>query len=57
MAPWVLFRVLEQYERIAKILADKSYRGDLVRDIEAVYGVVMELSERVSSHLAPVSIS
>ena len=32
-----------------KILADKSYRGDLGRDIEVVYGVVMELLERVSS--------
>jgi len=49
IAPWVLFWVLEQYERVAKILADKSYRGDLGRDIEVVYGVVMEISERVSS--------
>ncbi len=49
MAPWVLFWVLEQYGRLEKILADKSYRGDLVEDIPAVYGVVMEISERVSS--------
>jgi len=49
MAPWVLFCVLEQYERIAKILADKSYRGDLGADIAAIYGVVMEISERVSA--------
>jgi len=34
---------------VTKILADKSYRGDLGRDIEVVYGVVMEISERVSS--------
>ena len=45
----VLLPVLEQYERVAKILADKSYRGDLGSDIEAVYGVVMEISERISS--------
>jgi len=49
IAPWVLFGVLEQYERVTKILADKSYRGDLGRDIEVVYGVVMEILERVSS--------
>ena len=49
IAPWVLLPVLEQYERIAKILADKSYRGDRGTDIEAVYGVVLEISERVSS--------
>jgi putative transposase len=48
-APWVLFLVLEEYGRVAKILADKSYRGDLGSDIEAVYGVVMEISERISS--------
>jgi len=48
IAPWVLLPVLEQYERIAKILADKSYRGELGTDIEAVYGVVMEISERIS---------
>jgi putative transposase len=49
IAPKILFPVLDQYARIAKILADKSYRGDLGRDIEIVYGVVMEISERVSS--------
>lgn len=49
VAPWVLFWVLEQYGRVSKILADKSYRGDLVTDLAAVYGVVMELAERVSA--------
>ena len=49
VAPWVLFWVLEQYGRVSKILADKSYRGDLVTDIAAVDGVVMEISERVST--------
>jgi hypothetical protein len=41
MAPWVLFWVMEQYERLAKILADKSYQGNLVTDIPAVYGVIL----------------
>lgn len=49
IAPWVLFWVMEQYERLAKILADKSYQGDLVKDIPAVYGVTLEISNRVSN--------
>ena len=49
VAPWVLFGVLEQYGRVSKILADKSYRGDLVTDLAAVSGVVLEISERVST--------
>ncbi len=32
-APYVLLWVLEQYERIQKILADKSYRGELGPDL------------------------
>ena len=49
VAPWVLFWVLEPYGRVSKILADKRYRGDLVTDLAVVYGVVLELSERVST--------
>jgi transposase len=49
IAPWVLFWVLEQDGRIEKILADKRYRGDLVEDLPAVYGVAMAISERVSA--------
>jgi putative transposase len=49
MAPWVLFFVLEQYVRIEKILADKSYRGDLVEDLKMVYGVELDISNRVST--------
>jgi transposase len=41
--------VLEQYGRIEKILADKGYRGDLVEDIPAVYGVILEISAQVNS--------
>jgi putative transposase len=49
IAPLVLFWVLEQYSRIKKILADKGYRGDLVKDIETVYGVTMEISNQAST--------
>jgi transposase len=42
-APWVLFAVLETYERLAKILADQGYQGDLEEDIKAVYGVEFEV--------------
>lgn len=43
-APWLLFWMLEAYNRIAKILADKGYRGDLGEDLEAVYGVPRDLN-------------
>lgn len=42
-APWVLFWVLEHNQRLAKVLADQGYQGDLEIDIEAVYGVVFEV--------------
>ncbi len=45
-APYVLLWVLEQYERIQKILADKSYRGELGNDLEVVYGVPLEISQQ-----------
>lgn len=35
-APWVLFEILETNQRMAKILADQGYQGDLEEDIEAV---------------------
>nr|WP_286132674.1 transposase [Leptolyngbya sp. O-77] len=44
-APWVLFEVLETHQRMAKILADQGYQGDLEEDIEAVYGVEFEVVE------------
>ena len=47
-APFVLLEVLEQYERIRKILADKGYRGGLGDDLEAVYGVLIEISQQTS---------
>ena len=45
-APWVLFEVIETYERLAKILADQGYRGDLEVDLAQVYGVDFEIVER-----------
>jgi transposase len=44
-APRVLFWVIETYERLAKILADQGYRGDLEVDLAAVYGVEFEVVE------------
>ena len=44
-APWVLFAMVETYERLAKILADQGYRGELECDIKAVYGVEFEVVE------------
>ncbi|PZV11535.1 MAG: hypothetical protein DCF22_14325 [Leptolyngbya sp.] len=37
-APWVLFSMLETYERLAKILADQGYRGELVVCQTRIYG-------------------
>jgi putative transposase len=54
IAPWVLFWVIEQYRRVEKILADKGYRGDLVQDLPAVYGVTLEISNRVSDGIFAV---
>lgn len=42
-APWVLFELLERNKRLAKILADQGYQGDLEEDLEAVYGVEFEV--------------
>lgn len=42
-APWVLFEILETNQRMAKILADQGYQGDLEEAIEAVYGVEFEV--------------
>jgi hypothetical protein len=42
----VLIWVIEQYDRVEKILADKSYRGDLGDDLSAIYGVSIEISQQ-----------
>ncbi len=46
VAPWVLMGVLDHSTRLKKILADKSYRGDLGDDLVAVYGVPIEISQQ-----------
>ncbi|MCM1983606.1 hypothetical protein [Lyngbya confervoides] len=43
-APWVLLWVVEQYERLEKILADQGYRGNFGADLEAIDGVVLEIA-------------
>lgn len=45
-APAILVWVLEMYDRIAKILVDQGYRGDLGERIEQVYGAQVEVVER-----------
>ncbi|MBD2019131.1 transposase [Leptolyngbya sp. FACHB-36] len=42
-APCVLLSYLEMHERMAKILADQGYQGNLEEDLEAVYGVEFEV--------------
>jgi transposase len=42
-APWVVFWVAEQYQRLAKLLAERGYQGDLEVDLAAVYGVEFEI--------------
>ncbi|NJR58158.1 MAG: transposase [Cyanobacteria bacterium CRU_2_1] len=37
-----MFGVVEEYARLAKILADQGYQGDLAVDLEGVYGVPLE---------------
>lgn len=44
-APWVVFWVIETYERLSKILADQGYRGELAADLTAVYGIDFEIVE------------
>ncbi len=45
-APAVLVWVLEMYQRIAKILADQGYRGELGQHLEQVYECQVEIVER-----------
>lgn len=47
-APAVLVWVLDLYERIAKVLADQGYRGDLGKHLKAVFGCEVEIVERQS---------
>lgn len=46
LAPWVVFDVVERNERMAKILADQGYEGDLEEDLKAVYGVPLEVVQK-----------
>ena len=43
----VLVPVLEALKRIEKILADQAYKGSLGQAIEAAYGSVFELTEKL----------
>lgn len=46
-APAVLVWVLEQYERMEKILADQSYRGALGEQLKAAFQCVLEVTKRL----------
>jgi transposase len=47
-APAIWVWVLEQYERIAKILADQSYRSErITKQLETAYECVLEISPRL----------
>lgn len=49
-APAIWVWLLEQYERIAKILADQSYRSEaLAERLQSVYDCILEISPRLGS--------
>ena len=43
MAPNVLVPVLDELPNIEVILADQSYQGELVEEVEAAYGSTLEI--------------
>jgi putative transposase len=49
-APAIWVWLLEQHERIAKILADQSYRSDPIRQrLQTAYGCTLEISTRLGT--------
>lgn len=49
-APAVWVWVLDQYERIAKILADQSYRSETIaKHLEFAYDCILEISPRLGT--------
>jgi transposase len=47
MAPSVLVPVLDEPEKIECILADQSYQGELVAEVEAAYGSSLEIVQKL----------
>lgn len=47
MAPGVLVPVLDEYATIAVILADQSYQGELIEEVEAAYGSTLEIVSKL----------
>jgi hypothetical protein len=43
MDPHVLVPVLDEHEKIEVILANQSYRGELIEEVEAAYGSTLEI--------------
>jgi transposase len=49
-APAIWVWLLEQYERIAKILADQSYRSQTIaKQLQTAYNCTLEISERLGT--------
>jgi transposase len=49
-APAIWVWVLEQYQRIAKILADQSYRSDpITKRLKTAYDCILEISPRLGT--------
>lgn len=44
-APVILVSVLEQYERIKKVLADQGYQGELAEQLQKAYQCRLEISK------------
>jgi putative transposase len=47
MAPNVLVPVLDEHEKIEVILADHSYQGELIEEVEAAYGSTLEIVQKL----------
>jgi transposase len=47
MAPNVLVPVLDEHATIAVILADQSYRGELIEEVEAAYGSTLAIAQKL----------
>jgi putative transposase len=47
MAPNVLVPVLDEHQKIEVILADQSYQGELIEEVEAAYGSTLEIVQKL----------
>ncbi len=52
-APAALVPVLEAHLSIEKVLADQGYRGGLTAKVQAAYGCILELTQRLGEGFVP----